>query len=84
MLCENMPHDAALASAERMRLAVGRTLAAEFAAAPTISIGVATFPEDGADIRGLVAHADAHLYEAKRQGRDRVVGNRPAPQTQEA
>ncbi|CAM5202454.1 diguanylate cyclase [Bosea thiooxidans] len=84
VLCENMPHDAALASAERMRLAVGRTLAAEFAAAPTISIGVATFPEDGADIRGLVAHADAHLYEAKRQGRDRVVGNRPAPQTQEA
>ncbi|MBL8571184.1 MAG: GGDEF domain-containing protein [Phreatobacter sp.] len=78
VLCENMTHDAALAAAERMRIAVSQTLAREFEAEPTISIGVATFPDDAASIRGLVAHADAHLYEAKRQGRNRVVGNRPA------
>ncbi|MCU4181963.1 sensor domain-containing diguanylate cyclase [Bosea sp. BH3] len=78
VLCENMPHETALAAAERMRLAVQATLAKEFAAAPTISIGVATFPEDASDIRGLVAHADTHLYEAKRLGRDRVVGNSTA------
>lgn len=84
VLCENMSHPAALASAERMRVAVHRTLAQEFAAAPTISIGVATFPDDAKDIRGLVAHADVHLYEAKRQGRDRVVGNETAPLVQEA
>lgn len=82
VLCENMPHETALASAERMRLAVQGTLAQEFAAAPTVSIGVATFPDDAGDIRSLVAHADAHLYEAKRLGRDRVVGNPAVSQKQ--
>jgi diguanylate cyclase (GGDEF)-like protein len=76
VLCENMSHDAALAAAERMRAAVCQTLAQEFEAEPTISIGVATFPDDAASVRDLVAHADAHLYEAKRQGRNRVIGNR--------
>ncbi|WP_089174838.1 GGDEF domain-containing protein [Bosea sp. AS-1] len=75
ILSENMPHAAALAYAERMRTAVRGTLAREFAAAPTVSIGVATFPDDAANIRDLLAHADVHLYEAKRLGRDRVVGN---------
>lgn len=75
ILCENMPHDAALAYAERMRVAVHGTLAREFAASPTISIGVSTFPDDATNIRDLLAHADAHLYEAKRRGRDRVIGN---------
>lgn len=75
ILCENMPHAAALAHAERMRVAVHRTLAQEFAAAPTISIGVATFPDDAPTLRDLLAHADRHLYDAKRRGRDRVVGN---------
>lgn len=78
VLCENMPHETALAAAERMRVSVHGALASELAAAPTISIGVATFPADAGDIRSLVAHADAHLYEAKRLGRDRVVGNNPA------
>jgi diguanylate cyclase (GGDEF) domain len=77
ILWENMSHTVAIASAERMRLALHQTLAREFAAAPTVSIGVATFPDDAGTIRDLVAHADAHLYEAKRQGRDRVVGNHP-------
>ena len=75
ILCENMPHAAALAHADRMRVAVHRTLAQEFAAAPTISIGVATFPDDAPTLRDLLAHADRHLYDAKRRGRDRVVGN---------
>ncbi|WP_439575696.1 diguanylate cyclase [Phreatobacter sp.] len=78
VLCENTSHAAALAAAERMRLAVETTLAEEFEARPTISIGVATCPHDGLLIRDLVAHADAHLYDAKRQGRNRVVGNRGA------
>ncbi|CAM5766583.1 GGDEF domain-containing protein [Bosea minatitlanensis] len=77
VLCENMAHPDALAYAERMRVAVHATLAREFAAAPTISIGVATFPSDAQTIRDLLAHADAHLYQAKRLGRDRVVGNAP-------
>lgn len=39
----------------------------------TISIGVAAFPDHGADSDGLLAAADRALYRAKAQGRDRVA-----------
>ncbi|MGU9981939.1 diguanylate cyclase [Phreatobacter sp. HK31-P] len=74
VLCENTGPAAALAAAERMRLAVHQRLALEFDAAPTISIGVAASPQDGTGVRDLVAKADARLYVAKREGRNRVVG----------
>jgi diguanylate cyclase (GGDEF)-like protein len=77
VLCENTGPAAALAAAERMRLAVHERLALEFDAAPTISIGVATSPRDGAGVRDLLATADARLYVAKREGRNRVVGAGP-------
>jgi diguanylate cyclase (GGDEF)-like protein len=41
-------------------------------AAVTISIGVATCPEDGSSQEELLKKADGALYEAKRQGRNRV------------
>jgi diguanylate cyclase (GGDEF)-like protein len=34
-----------------------------------LSIGVAIYPEDGADATALLAHADAALYRAKNEGR---------------
>jgi len=40
----------------------------------TISIGVASFPEDGLTAVEVLACADRRLYEAKEGGRDRVVG----------
>jgi PAS domain S-box-containing protein len=38
----------------------------------TTSIGIALFPEDGADAATLLAHADAAMYQAKRAGRDKA------------
>ena len=38
----------------------------------TISLGVATFPEDAHDTTSLVAAADRALYQAKSRGRNRV------------
>ena len=38
----------------------------------TISLGVATFPDDAADLKGLVNMADSALYRAKEGGRNRV------------
>jgi len=54
----------------------------------TISIGVASFPEDGLTAAQVLACADSRLYEAKAGGRDRVVGPprataRPAEQREE-
>jgi diguanylate cyclase (GGDEF)-like protein len=39
----------------------------------TISIGVAEFPAHGDTPDGLIAMADAALYQAKEEGRDRVI-----------
>lgn len=49
----------------------------------TISIGVASFPEDGMTAAQVLACADERLYEAKAGGRDRVVGPPRATQTKE-
>lgn len=39
----------------------------------TVSVGIATFPEDGTTLDDLVTAADRRLYAAKRAGRNRVV-----------
>ena len=69
----------ALAVAERIRDAV--------AAAPleingkqvgcTVSIGVATYPDDGLTIDAIVGRADRAMYQAKQSGRNRVVRFKP-------
>ena len=41
----------------------------------TISMGVATFPEDAADLSQLIEVADQRLYRAKKQGRNQVVAD---------
>ncbi len=38
----------------------------------TASVGAATFPDDGEDVDGLLANADAAMYSAKESGRDRI------------
>ena len=45
----------------------------------SVSIGVAQFPDDGDAPEALLARADAALYRAKREGRDRVLRAPPGP-----
>jgi len=40
----------------------------------SVSVGLVTYPEDGTTADALMTSADAALYEAKRSGRDRIVG----------
>jgi two-component system cell cycle response regulator len=42
----------------------------------TISIGVASFPDDSSDVIELVEMADSALYRAKREGRNRICAYR--------
>lgn len=39
----------------------------------TLSIGLAVFPDNGANLQTVLLAADAALYDAKRAGRDRIV-----------
>ena len=45
----------------------------------TISVGVAALPQHGTAPQALLDAADAALYRAKREGRDRVADAEPAP-----
>ena len=38
----------------------------------TVSLGVALYPQNGANAAAVIAAADAALYDAKRNGRDQV------------
>jgi diguanylate cyclase (GGDEF)-like protein len=73
-------------TAEKLRVAVrdNAQRPGRFGDRLTVSIGVATFTEDGRTSRALVDAADAALYSAKAEGRDRVAVAGPgARQTKE-
>jgi putative two-component system response regulator len=46
----------------------------------TVSLGVASFPEDSVDAASLLEHADEAMYKAKRGGRNQAVAYSPAEQ----
>ena len=75
----------AVATAERIRQAVSAskvviTTAQDIAPmAVSCSIGVAEHPAHGTTVAGLLRSADAAMYQAKAQGRDRVVAAGSGP-----
>ena len=48
----------------------------------TVSIGIASFPQDSSDPIELVEMADSALYRAKREGRNRVAAYRDITQAE--
>lgn len=92
IMLPDTPVRGALEVAERIRNAVETTPFAVDAGriACTVSIGVASYPQDARSIEALLARADRALYEAKAAGRNRVArhdvaterGTPPAPGAQ--
>jgi diguanylate cyclase (GGDEF)-like protein len=64
--------EGAVAVAEKLRLALGAPYGLDDGTAHmTISVGIAMYPRHGGDGRALLNAADAALYEAKREGKNR-------------
>jgi diguanylate cyclase (GGDEF)-like protein len=73
----------ALQVAERVRTSVADTQVATDGGAvvrPTVSVGVAMLAAGLVSFDGLLAQADAAMYDAKRSGKNRVGANAVAPQ----
>ncbi len=71
LLTETGP-EGALFFAEKLRARVAK-VCSQREQAVTISIGVASYPDDGEDIEGIIREADAALYRCKRGGRNQVA-----------
>jgi diguanylate cyclase (GGDEF)-like protein len=67
--------DQAWQRAEQLRIAIAGIVASSGPAESKVSasFGIAASAASGHELRQLLAHADAALYQAKRAGRDRVV-----------
>lgn len=75
IVADGVNADDALTLGERIRRrAAGTFAAAEPDARLTVSIGIATCARDGKNYDTLFDVADKRLYQAKAEGRDRVVG----------
>jgi len=73
MILMDTTSDGALEVAARIRAGVGGPDLGGPERGLTVSVGVATFPDDDARMEELVDNADWAMYLAKRQGRDRVL-----------
>ncbi len=74
ILLSDTDHEKALEVAERLRVDIAANITRPDGAPLTVSIGVATAPEDGRTLDLILSRADERLYQAKNNGRDRVHG----------
>ncbi len=72
LLLAGASEESALIAADRLRQAVS-SFVNEPAGVATVSVGVAACPAHAANERALYAAADAAMYQAKHEGRDRSV-----------
>jgi diguanylate cyclase (GGDEF)-like protein len=79
VLLPETPPKGALDVAERIRNAIGgRPLSLDGQRTETsVSIGISCYPEDGRTLDALAARADRALYQAKQEGRNKVVRYTP-------
>jgi diguanylate cyclase (GGDEF)-like protein len=85
VLCEQTDEHGAELLAERIREELEKTTfrTANGPLHVTCSLGIATFPEAGADWDALFKSADEALYVSKRSGRNRVTVHGQKPRTSE-
>lgn len=75
ILLNNIPEEIALKTAEKICAAIAEKkykLSPELEVNVTISLGVATYPENGKTAEELIEYADKCLYNAKENGRNQV------------
>jgi len=82
LLLPGTDHPGAVKAAERVRVRLSTTLV-DMVGQVTASMGVATWPQDGATEERLVWVADQRLYAAKEGGRNRVASAPPPEGTPE-
>ena len=81
VVCPDTSEADAVKLAERLRLAIELSVgqASSLVNKVTVSVGVALRRQGVTDARFLIATADRSLYDAKREGRNRVCLGRPEP-----
>ena len=77
LLLPNRDKQAAMKLAESIRIEVGgrKLILRRVEKDVTVSLGVATYPQDGKTPEKILQEADRFLYEAKKEGRNRVCGS---------
>ncbi len=73
-VCPGTGHEEGLLLAERLRWTIVTSVKTPDDASVSVSIGVATADEDGVSFTTVLSAADSRLYDAKKSGRNCVVG----------